>query len=36
MRHDSYRPRRQRIPAGDPVIVAMIVIIAASCVIFFL
>jgi hypothetical protein len=36
MRHSSYRPRRQRIPAADPVIVAMMVIIAASCVVFFL
>jgi hypothetical protein len=34
--HHSYRPRRQRIPAGDPVIVAMMVIIAAACAVFFL
>jgi hypothetical protein len=36
MRHGSYRPRRQRVPAGDPVIVAMMVIIAAACLVFFL
>ena len=36
MRHDSYRPRRQRIPAGDPVIFAMMVVIALMCSVFFL
>jgi|GEM_PF-6350769 len=36
MHRFSYRPRRQHVPAGDPVIVAMMVIIAASCVVFFL